>query len=428
MTTAMIAKPDGGRIVAVVGSWIRLDGSGSAGKTTIWEIADEPANGDGQLRMSDSQFPLFMASVPGSYVIRLTVTESEDDSATSTAEIFVHDLEPIIQIPQARPGQVTLSEYEVYRGEGFDLDGSASQGPEELRYIWRLEGDAPQATITPGGKTARVYALGSNDFVVALDLAVLGLDESGASVSIPAPEPASLNVRVLPLPDDPVDGPELAPDEEDHWNEHRRDALRSSLKDARGSAEKWQAAIATALTLIGTIAFITGPKEVAKIEEPWVRFVALILLVAAVVVALAAWLTLQFAQDATPEFGPSSSTFEYRSSYIQSAENTVGDIRDARRLVTAAVGLFVAGTLLVVAAAGFDSPAPEAGTSGQSALVVQADGSLTCGVLHTEGNSVRIGNLPVSDVKSLALVDVCPTTTTTTTGAASESTTTAGDG
>ena len=148
-------KPDKGPICTFAGSFVRPDGTESEAEAWSWAVAAQPGADSGHIEAPNSPLPLFMGKRAGSYVVSLTTT-GEGGSKTSSLEILVQDLKPVIQLSPGSPGRQTLREHELYQFETFEVDASASTAPEGAKYIWGITGN--QAKLTADGPTARVNA------------------------------------------------------------------------------------------------------------------------------------------------------------------------------------------------------------------------------------------------------------------------------
>ena len=108
------ALPPVARIVAsgtlVAGNVITLDGGGSTAapgltvSTWVWQLASSPAGSGAALSRLDSAATSFQATVAGTYVVRLTVTDSLGASASTQSDVVIEAAPVVIVTPPASSG------------------------------------------------------------------------------------------------------------------------------------------------------------------------------------------------------------------------------------------------------------------------------------------------------------------------------------
>ena len=131
LTANADAKNFGG-YETIVGEPIQLFGSASGGTppyTFFWDL------GDG--RTSTEQNPIVEYKEPGTYTVTLTVTDSELNTATDTAQVVVHDIASLI----AR----IVGPSNAMAGELVIFNGRASGGVPPYSYFWDF-GDGTTST------------------------------------------------------------------------------------------------------------------------------------------------------------------------------------------------------------------------------------------------------------------------------------------
>jgi RHS repeat-associated protein len=131
--------------VAYVSQSVRLDGSASYDLdgtpiTFAWSFASRPADSAAALQNPTSSRPSFVADVPGTYVVRLIVSDGIADSAPDAAIVGTINSAPIAN---AGPDQ------RVALGGTAQLDGSGSLDLDRdpLTYRWTLL-NRPQGSAT----------------------------------------------------------------------------------------------------------------------------------------------------------------------------------------------------------------------------------------------------------------------------------------
>ncbi|TPW09762.1 MAG: PT repeat/fibro-slime domain-containing protein, partial [Acidimicrobiaceae bacterium] len=133
---------------------VRLDGSASSGwgLTYAWSLADSPATAAALSSAGSAAY--YRASVPGSYVFRLTVTDSLGRSAGATASIAIVASPPVARI--LSPSSVVLRDATGHVPDRVTtdtlwLDGSGSFDPAgagAVSYSWTLISTPPQSSVT----------------------------------------------------------------------------------------------------------------------------------------------------------------------------------------------------------------------------------------------------------------------------------------
>jgi hypothetical protein len=120
--------------VALVGETVTLDGSGSHDidgdqLTIAWSFVSIPAGSSATLSDSTVVNPTFVADLPGTYVVQLTVNDGAADSAPDTVTISTQNTAPAAD---AGPDQ------SVFLGDTVTLDGSGSSDPDgdALTFNW----------------------------------------------------------------------------------------------------------------------------------------------------------------------------------------------------------------------------------------------------------------------------------------------------
>jgi hypothetical protein len=151
------------------------------------------------------------------------------------------------------------------------------------------------------------------------------------------------------------------------WAEAASKLEISALSDVRGLAEKWAAALTSALAVVGLAALIEGAKTFDKLDDPWKGLAKLSFVVAAVLALIATALATLAAQGTSKRvFIPGGSAIrEYATTAVETA---LGFISASRWLAGAAAAA-------VLLAAGLLWFAPRAGSE---PTVVEIQGSQLC--------------------------------------------------
>lgn len=121
-----------------VGTQVQLDGSSShhPGNTPIssqWAFDSKPEGSSATLTNADTSGPTFVADVPGTYVIRLTVTDVTDSDMSGEDTVTI---ESVNLVPTADAGNDQTGD----EGETVTLNGSGSSDPDghSLTYAWTV--------------------------------------------------------------------------------------------------------------------------------------------------------------------------------------------------------------------------------------------------------------------------------------------------
>ncbi len=193
----------GGPYTGNEGSPIALDASssdddGNGSLSYAWDLDDDGAYDD-----ASSVSPSYTWNEPGSFTVRLVVTDTTGAASTDTAQVTVHDL-----APTADAG----GPYSGTQGAPISLDGSASADPGggTLSYAWDLDddgayddafSDAPSHTwSTPGTHTVRLRvtdAQGLADTDTAQVTAEGRISKSVTPGTADTGETVSYTIRVL---------------------------------------------------------------------------------------------------------------------------------------------------------------------------------------------------------------------------------------
>jgi len=130
---------------ASVGDTITLDGSRSSDTdgdtlTYSWSFASQPAGSIAALTDSSALQPAFSVDIPGTYVVRLIVSDGTLDSDPDTVTVSTGNSAPIADAGADQAANV---------GETITLDGSQSQDADgdPLNFVWSF-------VSTPTGSTA----------------------------------------------------------------------------------------------------------------------------------------------------------------------------------------------------------------------------------------------------------------------------------
>lgn len=132
---------------AATGETVRLDGSGSSDLdgdaiTYLWTFVSRPVGSTAALSDARTAFPHFMVDVPGTYRIRLSVSDPVSSSATDTVIVSTVNTPPV-----ANAGR----DQHLPDSQNVQLDGSRSNDADEqlLQYSWSLVGRPPDSFSRP---------------------------------------------------------------------------------------------------------------------------------------------------------------------------------------------------------------------------------------------------------------------------------------
>ena len=282
----------------------------------------------------------------------------------------------------------------VYPDHVLELDGAGSSGEEKMSYRWTVlpDGEAPPPLLADASMAkARFAASGPGRYKATLLVSGGGREDSDTTEIIVVDLPAS---------------PKPVSDDADWWRDQFQDSRRQALSNIQQAAQKWQALLATILSLLATVAFVSAPTALDKV--PADRASAAVVLVAfAFFCALASLLYASAASYGTPRRQGEMDFRIYREAALNAFDQASKYLRKARLLTLLAIGTIVVGTLVIWSGAILKSRT----TAGTSAIV-RADGVLYCGTLSSseQGNQQLLlgGNPMPGKVEDSSVVDFCP--------------------
>lgn len=199
-----------------------------------------------------------------------------------------------------------------------------------------------------------------------------------------------------------------APDDLE-WNNEATAIWHTELADVRGVAEKWGATVAALLGIFGAVAFATGPSALTDIPGRD-AYVVLALILLAVVAAATATYCAAIAAQGTPTSVPNLNGWTLKQFQADKLPRAVKLLRTSRFLALAAI-LLIIGAVAVGWLAALDG---RNSASPQSAVVVRADGAVSCGTLKWgKQNRLVLDNghgsiIPLARVSAVTTVTSCP--------------------
>lgn len=136
----------GDDLSGLVGDVVQLDGSGSYdpdGDVLDWQwtFVTQPQGSTSTLLNADQPTPRFYADVPGTFTIRLTVSDGQLAASD--------DVDVVVEQPNDPPIADAGPDQTVSAGDMVQLDGSASYDPEGSVLTWHW-----QLINRPSGSTA----------------------------------------------------------------------------------------------------------------------------------------------------------------------------------------------------------------------------------------------------------------------------------
>jgi hypothetical protein len=130
----------------VVGSTVRLDGSGSTDAngdslTYIWTLTTRPIGSNAALTAGNSSIRTFVADLAGVYVATLVVNDGKADSAPATVTITVASANAVPVANAGGPQNLLLDAYYSTIGTAvvaLDGSGSTDANRDSLTFVWAL--------------------------------------------------------------------------------------------------------------------------------------------------------------------------------------------------------------------------------------------------------------------------------------------------
>jgi hypothetical protein len=197
-----------------------------------------------------------------------------------------------------------------------------------------------------------------------------------------------------------------------YWENEATKQRRTGLARVRGTAEKWQASIATLLGVFGIVAFVQGPDKLADFQKP-VQIALVVIIGATAVFASVAVLLAALAAQGVPRRYPTLTGRQLADQNDRVARRTVLLLNWSRGLALAAAVLLVAGTVAAwVITLTTEKKDPE-----PTAIVVTSSGLAQCGKLVRSAGTQELvlvdsaGNTLIqldTGVVSVTPVDACP--------------------
>jgi hypothetical protein len=92
-------------------------------------------------------------------------------------------------------------------------------------------------------------------------------------------------------------------DDDRRWDKEATELRHTGLSFVRASADKWQQSIAAFLSILGTVAFITGPSSLDEIPGGSVRIAVGLLILGAGVLGVVAFFLASLAAQGSPRWG-----------------------------------------------------------------------------------------------------------------------------
>src|SRR5262245_33995733 len=151
--------------------------------------------------------------------------------------------------------------------------------------------------------------------------------------------------QVTPDPQPPPEHPFWGSNEAQEWDE-KAGAARGDfgLKPIRDVAKTWAGSIAALLGILGTVAFVAGPKDLAKDVGGREAEIAAWLILAAAAVAAIGLTYAIMAEQGYPRWSPDLNAWTYRSLTQKRADKSAAQLRNSRYLVLLALLLIIAAT------------------------------------------------------------------------------------
>lgn len=140
-----VARAGSDRSEAIAATGSTLDGSASSdpegGELSFsWQLVEQPANGDGALREAGAAVATLVASVPGEYEVRLSVSDSGGITDTDTIRLMLLNTAPVAEVAYSR-NVLPVSDVTLDAGPSSDPNG------HPLSFSWQLVEKPEQSAI-----------------------------------------------------------------------------------------------------------------------------------------------------------------------------------------------------------------------------------------------------------------------------------------
>ena len=190
------------------------------------------------------------------------------------------------------------------------------------------------------------------------------------------------------------------------WDKEADDIRHKRLDNIRSASGKWEGTVATLLGLFSTVAIVAGPASIDKVTSGVIRWIALVLILIAGIAALAGvYFAARASQGPDPKLLENLDGDTVHADSFQQVESAIHDLHISRRATFIAVGSLFAAGILVAGDAAYQ--AGQTPTS-SSVVVVDNNGTITCGKLGTNNNNqTTVGRKLVIGVRQVIVVSKC---------------------
>jgi hypothetical protein len=203
-----------------------------------------------------------------------------------------------------------------------------------------------------------------------------------------------------------VNQPNPPPPDQAEWDKAASAAAIGQLAAVRATAEKWAGTVTALLGVFSSVALLKGTGALADIRWVWLRWILLVVIVAAGVAAAGSiWFAALAAQGRGAQQFNNWNGDALRSMVIARTPQAIQDLSISRLLGAIAAGLvFAVGVVTLVANA-----VPKQAGSPPSLVVVSKDGSLHCGDLKAgkDGGAATVGGKEVAGAVQVLSVSSC---------------------
>jgi hypothetical protein len=193
------------------------------------------------------------------------------------------------------------------------------------------------------------------------------------------------------------------------WEREADELRHTGLKAARDAAAGWEKSIASVLGVFTVVAFIKGPEALKDLDDT-VGVIVVVVVLSAAICAIVATVCAALASQGSVHKLQRLDGVALRD-FNRDAAKKVGDLLWASRFMALLAAFLI---LVGMAVAWFSTVGGSSEASPAHVVLVSDKGTLSCGVLRTEDNSITLSpdgtapGVPVPTVAQIVPVSACP--------------------
>jgi hypothetical protein len=348
--------------------WTLLDGAGATLTGTSLSVAT------------------FAASVPGEYVVRLTVTDSSDESSSALTIVSARSRDFRIEGPDSTTSgeSVTLS-IDPAEVDGLTIEWTchAVAGNQPIIFLPDQE-TKTEVTLVPNGPSRLAIT------------ATLASDSHQSEVVARARHFLTVTDRISTGEN---------PSDVEWWRDQLIADTRGAYTAAKAAATSWQGYTATALGLFSTIAILAGPEAIDKTDSQLASWAAVAAMVVGFGLAFGGLILLAGINASAPRLGDGLSPTEYEAETLAAAKTAGERLRLSKVLTILGALTLAIGSFSVLVAAAISARQSE-----PSYVIVRTPSQTYCAELEvSDAGELQVGGKAIGETVAVTVVDDCGT-------------------